>query len=64
MARRIGRRHEMRFILDPLKFVHSINRLLWLGDKECLTTRGIEIRIFNIREVQGAYSSTVYQKSR
>jgi hypothetical protein len=44
-----------------LKFIHSINRLLWLSNEERLATRGVDMRVFDIGKMQGANSSTVDQ---
>jgi hypothetical protein len=54
----------MRFILDPLKFVHSVNRLSWLGNKECLASRGVKIRIFDVGEMEGPETAAVHKKGR
>lgn len=49
-------------ILDAFKFVHSVNRCLWLRNEERLSTRRIQRFISDIREVQRAQAGAVDEK--
>lgn len=50
-------------VLDPFELIHSLNRLLWLSNKQRLTTCRVEIRVLDIGELERSKTSAVYQQT-